>query len=160
MVKTDEATPVAAKRDAFASIAFWQFMCFVLLLCVVWVNERFDLPYLILGAAPSSFSWARGYILSAAVVVAAIVTVGHTYERQRKLVNKLLTSCLYCHRVKTDHGEWMHVEDYFMMNYPVSLDRYACPDCKQMLETVEEKAGQPVAAPSEAPPETSKPPVS
>ncbi len=142
MDKTDESSPVAVKRDAFASIAFWQFMSFILLISVIWVNEQFDLAWLILGAAPSSFSLARGCILTAAVIVSAIITVGHTYERQRTLVKKLLMTCLYCHRVKTDQGRWMHVEEYFMENYPVSVDRHACPDCKQMLETVDEKSAQ------------------
>ncbi|OGV69306.1 MAG: hypothetical protein A2283_13830 [Lentisphaerae bacterium RIFOXYA12_FULL_48_11] len=126
------------KADAFSSMALWQFLSFIALLCFVWTSEILDLPALVFGSEETSFNLYRVSLLSAAIITAGIITVGHSYERQRRLVKQLLMTCLYCHRVKTDKGKWMHVEDYFLSHYPVAVDRNACPECQQMLKTVED----------------------
>ena len=141
-MENQKDTRSSAKRDAFASIAVWQFMVFILLLCCVWASEYFDIPALVFGAPPSGFNIYRGCILTAAIITAGVTAVGHTYEQQRNLVKKLLMTCLYCHRVKTEEGLWLHVEEYFTNNYPVAIDRSACPDCQTMLESIDSKTKQ------------------
>jgi len=136
MVKTKADSASSPKKDAFSSIAVWQFTTFILLLCFVWVSEIFDLPAIVFGAKETPFNLFRASLLSAAVVVAGIIAVGHSYERQRRLVKQLLMTCLYCHRVKTDKGKWLHLDEYFMTHYPVAVDRMACPECDKMLKSV------------------------
>lgn len=126
------------KKDAFSSIALWQFIAFILLLCFVWASEVLDLPARVFGVDASPFNLYRASLLSAAIVVTGIIAVGHSYERQRKLVKQLLMTCLYCHRVKTDRGKWLHLDEYFMSHYPVAVDRTACPECQKMLKSVDE----------------------
>jgi hypothetical protein len=138
MEKGKKKATVSPRKDAFASIALWQFMAFILLLCFVWASELMDLPALIFGAEETPFNLFRVCILSAAIITAGVVAVGHSYERQRRLVRNLLMTCLYCHRVKTDKGKWLHVEEYFLEHYPVAIDRNACPECQTMLKSVEE----------------------
>lgn len=125
------------KADAFSSMALWQFLAFIVLLCFVWTSELLDLPAIVFGSEETEFNIYRVSLLSAAIITAGIIAVGHSYERQRRLVKQLLMTCLYCHRVKTDKGKWMHVEDYFLAHYPVAVDRNACPECQQMLKSVE-----------------------
>lgn len=136
---SEEQAKIAARRDAFASIAFWQIMAFVFLLCIVWASELLDFPQLVYGAEHTPFSWFRVSFLSAAVIASAVITVGHTYEQQRDLLKKLLKTCLYCHRVKTPHGTWEHVEEYFIKHYPVAIDRGACPSCQEMLADLDKE---------------------
>jgi len=136
----DEERKIAARRDAFARIAIWQTLVFVLLICFVWANELFDLPALMFGAAATSFNLYLASVLTAAIIVAAVIAVGHTYEQQRGLLRRLLQTCMYCHRVKTREGTWEHVEEYFIKHYPVPMERGACPACSDMLVSVTEKA--------------------
>ena len=136
MDNTTEQKMAENKRDVFASIVLWQFMAFIFLLTFIWTSEILDLPFLVFGANETPFNIYRASLLSAAVISAGIVAVGHAYEKQRRLVKDLLMTCLYCHRVKTDKGCWMHVEEYFLAHYPVSMDRAACPECQKMLESV------------------------
>lgn len=135
----EELAKIAARRDAFTSIAFWQLMAFVFLLCMVWAGEVLDFPAMMFGGEHTPFDWFRVSFLSAAVISAAIVTVGHTYEQQRTLLKKLLRTCLYCHRVKTPGGTWEHVEEYFIHHYPVAMDRVACPSCEAMLAQLQQE---------------------
>jgi len=138
---SDEQNKVRLRGDAFSSIAWWQILAFVLLLCLVWFVELLDVPSMMFGAEPAPFNLYRACILSAAVIAAGVVVVGHTYERQRSLLKKLLETCMYCHRVKTPDGKWEHVEVYFIRHYPVSMDRSVCPHCREMLEHAKKKDG-------------------
>ena len=135
----DSNTNMSAQKDAFASVAFWQLMAFCLLLCFVWASEFIDLPHRAFGTPARPFSLYHTSILSAAIITAAIIAVGHTYERQKALVKSLLMTCLYCHRVKTDENTWEHVEEYFMKHYPVAIDRGPCPECESMLRSIDDK---------------------
>lgn len=139
-MQREEEIKMNARKDAFARIAFWQYMAFFFLLAFVWVNEILDIPRLAFGAAATPFSLYRGCVLTAAVLAAAVIAIGHTYEQQRSLLRKLLKTCLYCHRVKTAFGKWEHVEEYFIKHYPVSMERGACPACEEMLALMNEKS--------------------
>ena len=138
-VTTKATTSVRAKRDAFTGVAFWQLLAFVLLFSFTWLSEIADLPELLFGTIHQPLNWYRLALLSAGIITAAIVAVGHTYERQRTLVRQLVETCLYCHRVKTGDGNWQHVEEYFLQNFPIEMNKGACPDCEQMLASVVEK---------------------
>lgn len=129
----EELRKIKARRDAFASIAFWQSMAFVFLLGTVWGGELLDAPEVIFHAEPTPFSWFRVLFLSTAVIASGVVVVGHTYEQQRTLLKKLLKTCIYCHRVETPSASWEYVEDYFVRHYPVAMQRGACPSCEKML---------------------------
>lgn len=141
MESTKKAKSGFTDGGAFSSVAVWQFMSFVMLLCFVWVSDILDLPAYVFDADPTPFSLYRVSLLSAAVITAGVITVGHTYEKQKALVNPLLMSCLYCHRVQTGKETWVHVEDYFIKHYPVEMDRGSCPECHAMLESVSALGG-------------------
>ena len=127
------------RADAFTSIAVWQFMAFILLLSFVWASEFLDLPAIVFGTPRTQFNPHRVLVLSVAIGTAGVIAVGHTYERQRAVIKKILMTCLYCHRVKTEDGTWEHVEEYFIKHYPVAMNRGACPSCREMLDSVDQK---------------------
>jgi len=95
MEQTTEKVMAKNKRDVFASVALWQFMAFFFLLTFIWTSEILDLPAAVFGANETPFNAYRAFLLSAAVIAAGIVAVGHAYEKQRKLVKDLLMTCLY-----------------------------------------------------------------
>lgn len=125
--------------DAFSSVAFWEFMAFFLLLLFIWVSEILDLPALLFGAPESEFSFYRAMLLSAAVITLGIVAVGHTYERQKAVIKRLLMTCTYCHKVLGADGQWEYVEEYFTRHYPMDLDKGSCPACEDMLKSLNER---------------------
>lgn len=133
----NEKLKLSARYDAFARIAIWQAAAFIFLLCYVWCIELLDIPSLAYGATGRSFSIVRISLLTAGVLAAAVVAIGHTYEQQRTLLRKLLETCTYCHRVKMPDSTWEHVEVYFIRHYPVGMRRGTCPDCEQMVNEVE-----------------------
>jgi hypothetical protein len=146
--KHNHAKQAISSKDAFSSVAFWQMMVFVVLICFVWANEALDLPHRVFGTDPDGLNIYRGFLLSAAIITAAIIAVGHTYERQKAVLQKMLMTCVYCHRVMHDDGSWEHVEEYFLRAYPMDMERGACPDCESMLSVAGSK-GEEHAKPSQ-----------
>lgn len=124
-----ESDPVPV-RKGFASIAFWQFMSFGLLIGLIWLNEMINLTALIWGedlnAQPNLF---RGFLLTSAVLLTAIVTVGHTYEQQKRLIRGMMTVCSYCKRVRLAHEAWEKIEEYVARNSAVTFTHGVCPEC-------------------------------
>jgi len=114
----------------FAYIAFWQFMAFIMLIALIWVNEVWNLAALIWGEnlnqQPNIF---RGSILTAGVLVTAIVVVGHTYEQQKRVLRGMLTVCSYCKRVRIAHEAWEKIEEYVARKSTVTFTHGVCPEC-------------------------------
>lgn len=123
------ATRRRTRKDAFAKIALWQFLSFVILLLLVWVNETWDLPALWFGA-PSQMPQAfRGWALSIGVIVTAIITAGITYEQQKRVLSGMLTLCAQCGRIRISQEVWAGLDDYVAEHSLVVFTHGLCPEC-------------------------------
>jgi len=83
-------------QNPLARIAFWQFVCFVLLLTLVWATELLDLPNLFYGVQQHLEAASRIYrpfTLTAFVILTAVITVGQTYMVHRRLLKGVLVVC-------------------------------------------------------------------
>lgn len=123
------------KKNSFARVAFWQFMGFILLLCLIWVNEVMDLSYLFFGTKIMSLNMFRGCVLSAAVIIIAIVIVGHSYVQQKRIIQGLLTVCSSCSKIQIDQEIWTEIEDYVIEHSLAAFSHGFCPDCYRKIES-------------------------
>ena len=127
-------------RDPFAYIAFWQLMTFIILILLVWINELRDGATIIFKATPSEVNIFRGCILTAAVLVAAIITIGNTYLQQQRVVKSLISVCSNCHRVRLNDAVWQKLEEYIGERSLLSFTHGLCPECtKELMKTIEKK---------------------
>ena len=137
---TTETVPqgraVAVKRrpSLFSYIAAWQFLAFILLVCLVWVSEVMDWPFLFFDAMPTGIDVIRACILSAAVVFSAIVAVGNTYVQQKHILRGMLILCSSCGKVRMQKGMWEGLADYLEAHTLATLKFDVCPDCLREME--------------------------
>ena len=127
-VLTEKEIKRRIRRYPFAYIAFWQMMVFVLLICLVWVNEQCDLPMLFFGVAqdPNIF---RGWLLTAGVLMTAIIMVGNAYLQQKRMIQGLLVVCSYCGKIKIAQDAWESMQDYLVKSSDVAFSHGICPEC-------------------------------
>lgn len=116
-------------RRAFAVVAVWQFAAFAVLLLLIWVNEIFDLPAIVYGEEQRPPSFLSASLLSAFVVLVAIVTVGQTYVKQQRILAGFITICAGCHKVRIYQNVWQAIEEYISRYCPVEFSHGFCPDC-------------------------------
>jgi hypothetical protein len=122
------------RPDGFARVALWQFLAFLLMLLLVWVNEVLDLSSLWFGTAPAPPNWLRGCILSIGVLVTAIVAVGHTYIQQKRIIRGLLTVCSYCHKIRIEHEVWEQMDSYLCDHSLAVITHGMCPVCFERMQ--------------------------
>ena len=130
-MKQPESELVRLPKDPFAYIGFWQFMTFIMLILLVWVNEVQDMSALIFNTAPQDVNIFRGCLLTAAVLIAAIVAIGNTYLQQKRVLNSMISVCSSCNKVRVNQNQWKQMEEYISDNSLLTFTHGLCPDCME-----------------------------
>lgn len=120
-------------KDPFAYIGFWQFLTFIMLILLVWVNEVRDMPYLLFNAEPEDLNIFRGCLLTAGVLVAAIVTIGNTYLQQKRVLNSLISVCSSCNKVRVNQNQWKKMEEFISDTSLLTFTHGLCPECMDKI---------------------------
>ncbi len=132
--------PVHLPKDPFAYIGFWQFMTFIMLILLVWVNEVRDMPALFFNTAPQDVNIVRGCLLTAAVLIAAIVAIGNTYLQQKRVLNSMISVCSSCNKVRVNQHQWKQMEEYISDNSLLTFTHGLCPDCMaKVMHTITQR---------------------
>lgn len=121
------------QRRPLATVAFWQFLGFVLLICFLWAHEVLDLPALIYGGTSDAFDIIGTCVLTAGIIVIGFVTVAHTLIQQRKMLQGFVTVCSYCGKVHIDENAWSHMEEFIAERSMIEFSHGICPACYQKL---------------------------
>ena len=131
---------VRLPKDPFAYIGLWQFMTFIMLILLVWVNEVRDMPALLFGTDPQDVNIFRGCLLTAAVLVAAIVAIGNTYLQQKRVLNSMISVCSSCNKVRVNQNQWRQMEEYISDNSLLTFTHGLCPDCmEKVMQTINQR---------------------
>jgi hypothetical protein len=130
----DEQKPKRKVGFILNYVAVWQFLAFILLLCVVWISEVLDLPFMFFRSSPTGVDIMRGCTLSAAVIVCAIIAVGNTYVQQKHVLKGMLILCSSCNKVKVRKDAWEGIDDYLEKKTLATLAHDVCPDCLKAME--------------------------
>lgn len=110
-------------------IAFWQFLVYLMLLLLIWVNEFFDFSHFIYGTARRSIDIVGACLLSAFVLTTAVINIGHTYLTQAEMLHGLITICSRCRKVRIDEHSWSGIEDYLGKYARMDFTHGLCPEC-------------------------------
>jgi cytochrome c553 len=137
--------------DAFSYVAIWQAAVFLVLILLVWFNEVVDVAAVVMGSPSSPPDPGRGCLASAGVLLAAIVTIGHTYVQQKSLVSGMLTVCCYCHKIKLNQAVWQRVEEYVGRHSLTLFSHGICPECFEKATVTEVGPTPPSAGAPPAP---------
>jgi len=131
-------------------IAFWQFLGFVLLLLVVWVDQVLDLQDVFFGTPRSAAAWLGAAVLSAAIIIVGFITITHTFVQQKFVLRGLLRVCTYCKRIKLDSQKWEQMEKYVSDRSRAEFSHGICPECFQRTVADLEKQGLIAPAPAQS----------
>jgi len=114
-------------------VAFWQFLGFSFLLCLIWADEVLDFPALFYGELPGDIGWIRACVLSAGVIIVGFVTIAHTYIQQHHMLKGMITVCSYCHNVHIHEQVWAQMEEFVSERTRAEFTHGVCPACYAKL---------------------------
>ena len=119
-------------------VALWQFLCFFLLLCLVWVTEMYDIPAMVFGRHPSDLNLDHACMLSAIIIAAGIITVWNTYLQQRYIIKGFFIVCSYCRKMTIDRDTWEHIDQFFGAKSLAVFSHGICPTCFEKISKEED----------------------
>ena len=117
-----------AKTRVYKILAF-QAIGFLAIIALSWINESFDLPY-VLGAEKYIPNWRESVLETIIVLLVAIPTMIIT----RALVSRLfhlegfLRVCAWCKKLE-HNGEWLPLEEFFAQKFETDTSHGMCPVC-------------------------------
>ena len=133
-------------------IALWQFLGFILLLGVIWVDQVLDLSEVFFGTSRPGNSWLGTSIVTAGVIVIGFVTVAHTYVQQKHFLQGFLRICTYCKKIKLDNQSWEQMEKYISEHSRAEFSHGICPDCfKRVVGELDATPPSPPVQPAASP---------
>ena len=103
---------------------------FLLIVVMIWADEIFDLPYLLLGAPPTPVNWRECMAESAFVLLFGVIIYTLTTRllaRVRHLEGSIPV-CTFCRRVQIYTG-WISMEDYVKQFSDADVNIAMCPAC-------------------------------
>ncbi|MEI8139602.1 MAG: hypothetical protein WCI03_07020 [bacterium] len=121
-------------QDGFFMVAFWQLMSFFMLTLLIWVNEVLDLSALWFNIRPETPNFYRGCGLTIGVMVVAIITVGHTYIQQKRIITQLIVVCSHCRKMRIDETVWAHLDQYLGEHSLARISHGLCPECYEQAK--------------------------
>lgn len=122
------------KRDGFFVTAFWQFMSFIMLILLIWVDEVLDLSNLWFGISPGHPHFFRGCVLTIVILAIAIITIGHTYLQQQHILKRLIIVCSNCRKMRINEDVWEHLDQYVADQSRSQVSHGLCPDCYEIAK--------------------------
>ena len=116
------------EKHAFRTIALWQSASFLLLL-LIWLNEVLDLPSCASMKGESVMNCFGAILLSVFVLLTAVITIGQTYMKQKRILSGFITVCADCHKIRIRKHAWEAIEMYLSDRCPVEFSHGLCPEC-------------------------------
>jgi hypothetical protein len=103
---------------------------FLLIVAIIWMDEIFDLPHLLFGAAPTPLRLGEGGLESTLTVAVGIVIVSITYRAFRRIeyLESLVVMCAWCRRVRAQE-EWLTVEAFLERQHNARTTHGICEGC-------------------------------
>jgi hypothetical protein len=106
---------------------------FSLIIGLLWMDEIFDLPALLLRADPTPVNIPESVLETLLVVIVALLTVVLTSNLLQNRLKGLLTVCSGCKRVRDERGDWIQMEGYISDHTSADFSHGICPECKDRL---------------------------
>ena len=121
--------PIKIPKNPFAYVAFWQLMTFIILILLVWINELRDGAAVFFEIKQEEFNIFRAFVLTACILVVAVITIGNTYLQQQRVLQTMISVCSSCHRVRINDAVWQRMEEYIGERSLLNFTHGLCPEC-------------------------------
>jgi hypothetical protein len=122
-------------KASIKPIFFAEGLGFCLVLAMLWLNEIYDIPHLLFGAAHTAINWQESILETILVFALACATMFFNSLLLEKIhgLEKLLPICAHCKSIRKDDGSWEQVDDYISSCTGTEFTHTICPKCATIL---------------------------
>jgi hypothetical protein len=112
-------------------VIVYETLAFILIVSLIWIDELFDLPHLLLRAEATPINWRESLFESLLVSILGLVIVRYTKKLFQKIecLEGILPICSYCKRIRDGHGDWQQMEEFISDRSEAEFSHGICPEC-------------------------------
>jgi hypothetical protein len=109
----------------------YEIIAFSSVVAVIWLNEVFDLPYLLLGGKVTPVNWRESIFETLIITLLGLVIMGNTKAlfQEMKYLEGLLPICSSCKKIRDEQGKWQQIEAYIHKRSEIRFSHGLCPHC-------------------------------
>ncbi|WP_153305818.1 hypothetical protein [Desulfogranum mediterraneum] len=102
-----------------------------LLLAIIWANELFDLPFLILGAQPTPVNWQESVIESVLLLLvwSPVILVNQKILKKINTIAEVIPVCPSCKKICDDQEFWQILDQAAHRYVETAFINGLCLDC-------------------------------
>ena len=121
---------MTTRRDVSRRMLALEAFGFLLILVIIWMDELFDLPHVLFGAARTPVRWGEGALESLLTIAVGTAVVLITYRAFRRIeyLESLIVMCAWCRRVRSGH-DWLSVEAFLQRQHQSHTSHGICETC-------------------------------
>ncbi len=125
---------MTTRQDVSRRMLALESVGFLLIVAIIWMDELFDLPHLLLGAPRTPVRWGEGMVESLLTVAVGTVVVAITYRAFRRIeyLESLIVMCAWCRRVRSGK-EWLRVEHFLEQQHQLRTSHGICEGCAKSI---------------------------
>ena len=111
-------------------IIFYDMTGFGIVICLLWLNEVIDIPYLFLGAKATPINITESIFETLIVTLLCIVVTLFSIKLIKKIkyLEGFLRVCSFCKKINIEE-DWVPIEDYIRDHSEAELSHGLCPKC-------------------------------
>ena len=120
---------------ALKRVTSLEFIGFLGAIVLVWVNEVFDLPHVLLGAASTPINYREAALETVLLALLGAKVILSTARLLRRVTffEGLIPICASCKRIRNERGEWFTLEEVICSQSGERITHGLCPDCLKKL---------------------------
>lgn len=122
------------RRAVFKRMLALEAVGFVLIVAIIWMDEFFDLPHLMFGAARTPVRLGEGFLESLLTIAvgATIVAISYRAFQRIEYLESLIVMCAWCRRVRSGQ-EWLSVELFLERQHQSRTSHGICESCAKTI---------------------------
>lgn len=123
------------KHRVSKSVIVYEIIGIILIILLLWINEVFDTPHMLLGAEPSPINWRESLFESICILIFGVAIVTGTYRllQRMKYLEGILPICSVCKKIRDPQNHWQPIESYIRDRSDAEFSHGICPECAQKL---------------------------
>jgi hypothetical protein len=119
------------KKFLSKKVLFYEKIAFSSVVALIWLNEVFDLPYVLLNGEVTPVNWRESIFETLIIALLGLVIIRNTKTlfQKMKYLEGLLPICSSCKKIRDEQGKWQQIETYIHKRSEIRFSHGLCPHC-------------------------------
>lgn len=124
-----------SKQTVTKIVLVYEAISFAIIIIILWIDEFFDFPAILLNAPPTPVNWQEGLFESGLIFILGIIIIRFTSNilRRMRYLEGTLYVCASCKKIKDINQNWYPMEAYIDQRADVQFSHGICPECAEKL---------------------------